>query len=167
MTAITSKMNMEEEFKLKKPLTPSGAGKEYYPLALLETLDALEEWILIERVRQRKPLEPRKRKWQLRPGAKNIENVSAEQILESVNIGDVISNYTQLRNRGDELSALCPFHDDFNPSLSVNPGKGFWYCFGCSEGGDVISFIMKAESIDFKEALSFLAERYNIGGVTK
>ncbi|MFM9095951.1 MAG: DNA primase, partial [Actinomycetes bacterium] len=60
------------------------------------------------------------------------------------------------------LKGLCPFHDEKTPSFHVTPSKGFWYCFGCGEGGDVFSFIQKVEHSTFSEAVEKLANKYNI-----
>ena len=57
---------------------------------------------------------------------------------------------------------LCPFHSEKTPSFSVSPSKGIFKCFGCGVGGDVITFIMKRENLGFREAVEFLADKYNI-----
>ena len=69
----------------------------------------------------------------------------------------VVQSYgVELRPAGKELVGLCPFHDDRHPSFSVNPQKEKWHCFGCQAGGDVITFVMKMEKIDFKAAQKLL-----------
>jgi len=63
-------------------------------------------------------------------------------------IDDVVSDYVQLKNAGGgQKKGLCPFHDEKSPSFHVTPSKGFFHCFGCQAGGDVIAFIMKLEKI--------------------
>jgi len=71
-------------------------------------------------------------------------------------IVDTVSMYVDLRRSGTEFVALCPFHTEKTPSFSVNEDKGVYHCFGCGEGGDVISFIEKIEGVDFKAALAHL-----------
>ena len=57
---------------------------------------------------------------------------------------------------------LCPFHSEKTPSFSVSPSKSIFKCFGCGVGGDVITFIMKRENLNFPEAVEFLADKYNV-----
>ena len=75
-------------------------------------------------------------------------------------IDDVVSDYVQLKNAGGgQKKGLCPFHDEKSPSFHVTPSKGFFHCFGCQAGGDVIAFIMKLEHLTFTETVELLAER--------
>ena len=75
-------------------------------------------------------------------------------------IDDVVSDYVQLKNAGGgQKKGLCPFHDEKSPSFHVTPSKGFFHCFGCQAGGDVIAFIMKLEHLTFTETVERLAER--------
>jgi len=83
-------------------------------------------------------------------------------IRESNDIVDVISQYITLKRVGSNFLGLCPFHNEKTPSFSVSSTKQMYHCFGCGEGGDVISFIMKYLSLDFVEALKLLAKRSNI-----
>lgn len=85
-----------------------------------------------------------------------------EQIKERVDIVELVSQYVQLKKRGSNYFGLCPFHSEKTPSFSVNPKGQFFHCFGCGESGDVITFFMKIENLDFHEAVRELAERYNI-----
>ncbi len=82
-----------------------------------------------------------------------------EELKMRNNIDDVISSYVHLQRSGQNLKGLCPFHSEKTPSFTVNPSEGFFYCFGCGAGGDVITFIMKAENLAYPEALEFLAKR--------
>lgn len=76
-----------------------------------------------------------------------------EELKRSVGILDVLGRYgIEVRKQGAKPMALCPFHDDHNPSLSIDPVQNVWHCFGCGKGGSVIDFVMEKEGIDFKEA---------------
>ncbi|NBQ60148.1 MAG: DNA primase, partial [Actinobacteria bacterium] len=73
---------------------------------------------------------------------------------------DVVADYVQLKNAGGgQKKGLCPFHDEKSPSFHVTPSKGFFHCFGCQVGGDVIAFIMKLEHLTFMETVERLADR--------
>ncbi len=74
-------------------------------------------------------------------------------------IEDVVSGYVQLKKRGKNLVGLCPFHNEKTPSFTVYPENGSFYCFGCGAGGEVVSFIRRAENLDFVEAVRFLCDR--------
>jgi DNA primase len=84
------------------------------------------------------------------------------EIKEKNDIVAVISEYTTLKRSGRGMLGLCPFHSEKTPSFNVNPDKQFFYCFGCGKGGDVISFIMKAENLDFIGAAKRLAGRAGV-----
>lgn len=77
-------------------------------------------------------------------------------------IDSVISNYVSLKKRGNNLIGLCPFHNEKTPSFTLYPENGSFYCFGCHTGGDVISFIMKIENLDYMNAVKLLAERSSL-----
>jgi DNA primase len=77
-------------------------------------------------------------------------------------IVDVISGYTALNERSGQYWGLCPFHHEKTPSFSVNREKQLYYCFGCKQGGNVVSFIMKIENVSFPEAVELLAKRAGI-----
>ncbi|MBR2986790.1 MAG: DNA primase [Clostridia bacterium] len=78
------------------------------------------------------------------------------------NIEDVISQYVQLKRAGSNSVGLCPFHSEKSPSFTVFSKSDSFYCFGCGAGGDVISFIRRAEALDYPEAIEFLAKRAGI-----
>ncbi len=82
-----------------------------------------------------------------------------EKLKDSVDIVDLVEGYLDLERTGKNYRALCPFHQEETPSFTINPRKQFFYCFGCGEGGDVISFIMKMDNLSFKEALIDLSDR--------
>ena len=77
-------------------------------------------------------------------------------------IEDVVGSYVTLKRSGRNLLGLCPFHSEKTPSFSVNETNQFYHCFGCGEGGDVITFVMKTENLDYRGALEFLAKRAGI-----
>jgi len=83
-------------------------------------------------------------------------------------IVDVVGSYVQLRLRGGRHFGLCPFHNEKSPSFSVSGDMQMFYCFGCHAGGNVISFIMRLENMDFLDALKLLADRvhYNLPDAT-
>ncbi|MFF0227580.1 DNA primase [Streptomyces sp. NPDC004629] len=102
-------------------------------------------------------------------GRINDEDVKA--VRDAVPIDAVVSEYLQLRNAGGgNLKGLCPFHDEKSPSFQVSPSKGLFHCFGCQEGGDTITFVMKIDHLSFSEAVERLAAqagitlRYEEGG---
>lgn len=85
-----------------------------------------------------------------------------EEIKNSNDIVDVISQYVNLKRSGRNFFGLCPFHKEKSPSFSVSPDKQIFHCFGCGAGGNVIHFISKIENADFKEAIGILANRAGI-----
>ncbi len=85
-----------------------------------------------------------------------------DEIKQSNDIVEVISQYIHLKRSGRNYFGNCPFHNEKTPSLSVSPDKQIFHCFGCNEGGNVISFISKIEGVGFKEAVEILAEKANI-----
>ncbi len=85
-----------------------------------------------------------------------------DEIRNSNDIVDIISQYVVLKRSGRNFFGLCPFHKEKSPSFSVSPDKQIFHCFGCGAGGNVIHFIQKIENIDFRETLEMLAERAGI-----
>ncbi len=86
-----------------------------------------------------------------------------DEVKQRTDIVEVISQYTTLKKAGRNLTALCPFHSEKNPSFFVYPEQQSWHCFGaCNTGGDVFAFIMKKENMDFGEALRLLAQRAGV-----
>ena len=81
-----------------------------------------------------------------------------EAIRQAVSITGVIETYTRVKGR----TAVCPFHPDTHPSLSISEAKGLFHCFVCGVGGDTFTFVMKAESVSFPEAVKILCNRYGI-----
>ena len=74
-------------------------------------------------------------------------------------LGELASSYMQLKRRGRNLVGLCPFHGEKTPSFNIYTENGSFYCFGCGVGGDIITFVMKIENLDYMEAVKFLAQR--------
>ena len=85
-----------------------------------------------------------------------------QQIRDATDIADVISRYVTLSKAGQNLRGLCPFHSEKSPSFTVTPAKQMFYCFGCGIGGDVLTFLMKKEGMEFPEAASELAKQAGI-----
>ena len=85
-----------------------------------------------------------------------------EQVRNAVDIVDLVGGYLELRRQGRIYVATCPWHDDTRPSLQVNPERQSWKCWVCDIGGDVFSFVMQREGVEFREALTMLAERAGI-----
>jgi DNA primase len=86
-----------------------------------------------------------------------------DDVKQKTDIVEVVSQYVTLKKSGRNFSAPCPFHSERNPSFFVYPERQSWHCFGaCNTGGDVLSFVMKKENMDFGEALRFLAARAGI-----
>ena len=85
-----------------------------------------------------------------------------DEVRQTNDIVDIISQYVHLKRSGRNYFGLCPFHNEKSPSFSVSPDKQIFHCFGCGVGGNVFTFLTKIEGISFVEALQTLAERSNI-----
>ena len=95
--------------------------------------------------------------------AGRIRDDDVALVRERSRIDEVVGEYVQLRPAGGgSLKGLCPFHDEKSPSFNVNPSKGYYHCFGCSEGGDVFSFLQKVDHLTFAESVERLAGRYGV-----
>ena len=82
-----------------------------------------------------------------------------QELKARCNIEDVISQYVQLKRAGSNLVGCCPFHSERTPSFTVFRNNENFYCFGCGAGGDVITFTMKMENVDYMTAIEHLAAR--------
>ena len=92
--------------------------------------------------------------------AGRIKDEDVTHIRDHSPIDEVVGDYVQLKNAGGgQKKGLCPFHDEKSPSFHVTPSKGYFHCFGCQVGGDVIAFIMKLEHLTFMETIERLADR--------
>lgn len=94
-----------------------------------------------------------------------MEKIPYDIILDvqrKVNIVDVIAEYLPLQQKGKNYFAICPFHDDHNPSMSISPEKQIYTCFVCGESGNVFNFVMNYEKISFTEAVSKVAQKAGV-----
>jgi len=91
-----------------------------------------------------------------------IDQGTIREILARTDIGTFIGTYVQLRKRGNDLVGLCPFHGEKTPSFHVHPDRGFFKCFGCGAGGDVLKFVQQLENLSFPEAARLLARRAGV-----
>jgi len=96
------------------------------------------------------------------PGAGFFTDATLERVREAADIVEVISAHTDLRRSGERFTGLCPFHEERTPSFSVNAREGFYHCFGCGVGGDVITFVREKDGLSFPEAVEALAERFGV-----
>jgi DNA primase len=95
--------------------------------------------------------------------AGRIRDEDIQLVRERSRIDEVVSAHVTLRSAGSgSLVGLCPFHDEKSPSFHVTPARGFFYCFGCQEGGDVVTFVKKIEGVGFGEAVERLADRFGV-----
>nr|WP_319401816.1 DNA primase [uncultured Carboxylicivirga sp.] len=91
--------------------------------------------------------------------------MDAKRVIEHINddIFEVVSNFIELKKAGSNYKACCPFHNEKTASLSVNPAKGIFKCFGCGKGGNAIEFIKEHEGVGFKEAVEIGSKKLNLG----
>jgi DNA primase len=88
---------------------------------------------------------------------------SRERVRDAVDFAELVGARTELRRAGaNRLSGLCPFHEERTPSFGIDPVEKLYHCFGCGAGGDVFSFVMETEGLDFAAALESLADRYGV-----
>ncbi|MBI2020519.1 DNA primase [Candidatus Daviesbacteria bacterium] len=85
-----------------------------------------------------------------------------ELIKQKINIVDLIAEYLPLKKSGVNFKTLCPFHGEKTPSFVVSPERQIWHCFGCGKGGDLFTFLMEKEGMEFKEALEYLAKKAGV-----
>ena len=91
-----------------------------------------------------------------------IPRETIDRIYAAARIEEVVGDYVSLKKRGANLIGLCPFHNEKTGSFNVSPAKGIFKCFGCSEAGHAVGFIMKIEQCTYVEALRYLAKKYHI-----
>ncbi|MBS5165665.1 MAG: DNA primase [Butyricicoccus pullicaecorum] len=88
-----------------------------------------------------------------------MDHAFLDELTARNDIVDVVSRYVALKRQGANYFGLCPFHNEKSASFSVSPDKQIYYCFGCGAGGGVINFVMRAEGLEFRDAVQFLADR--------
>jgi DNA primase len=91
-----------------------------------------------------------------------IKRSSVEEVVATADMVEIVSGRTQLRRSGAQWTGRCPFHDDQNPSFSVNAVEKLYHCFTCGEGGDLIKFVRETEGLEFASAVEWLADRYGV-----
>ena len=87
---------------------------------------------------------------------------NVDQIKSRLNITDLVGSYIKIYKAGSNFKAACPFHNEKTPSFFISPIRESWHCFGCNRGGDIFSFVMEIEGVDFLEALKILALRAGV-----
>jgi len=92
----------------------------------------------------------------------HIPDDQIERVRASANLVDVVSAHVALKRRGQNHVGLCPFHSEKTPSFTVSEAKQIFHCFGCGEGGDVFSFVMRTEGLEFADAVLRLGERFGV-----
>jgi DNA primase len=95
-------------------------------------------------------------------GRGRIRAADIALVRERAKVEDVIGEHLQLKRAGSSLKGLCPFHDEKTPSFNVTPTRQLWSCFGCGEGGDVITFVQKIDHLSFSEAVELLAGKVGV-----
>ncbi|EAK4321892.1 DNA primase [Campylobacter jejuni] len=90
-----------------------------------------------------------------------ITKESIKNLSQRLNIVDIIENYIEVKKQGSSFVCICPFHADKNPSMHINPTKGFYHCFACKAGGDAFKFVMDYEKLSFADAVEKVASLSN------
>lgn len=91
-----------------------------------------------------------------------IPDDKVREVRERAPILEIISGYMSLRKSGANYQGICPFHGEKTPSFNVNPARGIFHCFGCGAGGNVVTFVMRMEGMNFPQAVKFLAKRVGV-----
>ena len=90
------------------------------------------------------------------------ERGDIDRVREASDLVDLISEVTKVKKSGRSYTAICPFHEEKTPSMSVDRARGLYHCFGCGKGGDVFTFVEETQGVDFREALELLARKAGI-----
>ena len=85
-----------------------------------------------------------------------------DKVRQATDLVDLVASVTKVKRSGRSFMAICPFHEEKSPSLSLDPGRGLYHCFGCGKGGDVFTFLSEIQGLDFNEAVEELARRAGI-----
>ena len=93
---------------------------------------------------------------------KGFDSSFIEELKRKCDIIDVASKYVRLEQRGGNFWGCCPFHHEKTPSFCINSIGQFYYCYGCHKSGDVITLVQELESLDFNDAVKYLAEKANV-----
>ena len=91
-----------------------------------------------------------------------ITDEDKERVRQATDFQQLVSETVELRQRGSDFWGCCPFHHEKTPSFKINPSTGLWKCFGCGLGGDVFTYVMKRENLEFPDSIRFLADRAGI-----
>jgi DNA primase len=93
---------------------------------------------------------------------RTFDDTAKEEVRNRADIAAIVGRYVKLKQSGQTLKGLCPFHKEKTPSFHVNPVRGFFHCFGCGKGGDVFSFLQEIEGASFPDVLKMLAEETGV-----
>ncbi|MPZ53205.1 MAG: DNA primase [Acidimicrobiia bacterium] len=85
-----------------------------------------------------------------------------DRVRAAIDLGELVGEVTKVRRSGRTMMAICPFHEEKTPSMSVDVARGLWHCFGCGKGGDVYGFVQEIQGVDFSDAVEVLARRAGI-----
>jgi len=91
-----------------------------------------------------------------------IDRSTIDRILSTANIVEVVGDFVQLKKKGTNYTACCPFHNEKTPSFMVSPARGIFKCFGCGKAGSAVNFVMEHEKMDFIDAIRWLGKKYGI-----
>jgi len=98
----------------------------------------------------------------MQQGSFQQNDFAKEEIKQRISIFDLVSRYVKLKRAGQNFKGLCPFHKEKTPSFIVSPSRNTFHCFGCGKGGDIYTFLQEVEGLDFKDALTMLAEETGV-----
>lgn len=91
-----------------------------------------------------------------------ISEYTVQRVLDAADCKDVVGDFLDLRRKGANYTACCPFHSERTPSFIVSPSRNRWHCYGCDRGGDAVAFLQQHQTLSFPEAVQWLAKRYGI-----
>lgn len=91
-----------------------------------------------------------------------ISEYTVQRVLDTADCKDVVGDFLDLKRKGANYTACCPFHSERTPSFIVSPSRNRWHCYGCGRGGDAVAFIQEHQNLSFPEAVQWLAKRYGI-----